>query len=311
MNQTSRRRISPTQFLLFAVFVASATSYGVYTLVQQYDDQMKQIEDERRATRIVVAAKSIRAGTTITAEDVMLLEHPGVEDSTSVFDTVDTVIGMMAGDRILAGEPIRVERLVAGGARLSLPDLIEPGMRAVTIRTNRAAGVGGLVQPGNYVDVIVTIRPDNRELTADWVTETILQGVQVVAVGDALQPEDKIEDDKDKAKRRPPREIFVTLEVAPAEAEQLALATSRGEVHLSLRAPDDFDLIEASEPLVTNALLGLPAKVVKAQSRRLSGKRTASASEVAHVTEIIRGKGVTVEAFDSEGDHIPTPTKRR
>ena len=56
----------------------------------------------------------------------------------------------------------------------------------MTVETDTASGLAGMLQPGNYVDVIVTIRPDDANLEAKWVTETILQGIRVLAVGDSL-----------------------------------------------------------------------------------------------------------------------------
>jgi pilus assembly protein CpaB len=315
MNQPIRKsRSRAAAFGVLAVIVASATAYAVWSFVSQYEQRLAEVQAAKGESVVVVATKSIRPGTVLGPEDIELQSRPVGDSDESYFRDVDSVLGMTVGDRILAGEAIRLERMLAGGAAMGLDELIDPGARAITLRTSRASGVGGLVRPGNYVDVIVTIRPDDRALNADWVTETVLQAVQVVAVNDvteAQQVSKENTDDRGK-KTKPAREVFVTLEVEPAEAEQLALATTRGEVHLSLRSVDDFDFIENEGPLVTNALLGLPEQVKKAQQRRLTRKTaTMSKADVAHTTEVIRGSDVSIEQFDSSGDRINTPSKRR
>lgn len=224
----------------------------------------------------MVATVDLPSGTVIEAEDVTVDTRPAHTLGEYVFVSVDQVLGQKVGDAILSGESVRPERLMAGGARQKVEEVIDPGTRAMTLRAARDAAVGGLVGPGSFVDVIVTIRPDTESLAAEWVTKTILQGVRVIAVGDEVgapgDPEVEAEEEARQTARER-REVFVTLEVEPEEAEQLALAAARGRIHLSLRAVGDLEARNLGEPLVANALVGLPPPVKKAQTRRLARKR--------------------------------------
>jgi pilus assembly protein CpaB len=313
MSQIVRRTRMRAGFLVgLAVVVASSTAYAAWQVVRQYESQLAAARDAVLSTKVVVAKRDLRAGESLKAADVELVDWAQPVDVKLTYVSVEDVVGATVGDRILKGEVLRAERLVDGGAGLDIHELLEPGMRAVTIRSERAAGVGGLLRPGHVVDVIVTIRPDENGLDAKWVTETILQGVHVIAVNDEVGNviEERAESKDPKARKS--REVYVTLEVRPAEAEQLAMATSRGEVHISLRALDDFERVAESGPLVTNRLMGLPERVARAQERkvaRVTGAPAPKAVEAAHTTEIIRGAQTTVEQFDKDGARITQPRR--
>jgi pilus assembly protein CpaB len=179
------------------------------------------------------------------------------------------------------------------------------------------------VVPGSYVDVIVTIRPDPNALGANWVTETILQAVRVLAIGDAAvveaqaaKKEQGQTGTQNQLQKGPPRELLATLEVEPDEAEKLAMATSRGDIYLSLRARDDFDLLAQDEPLVTNALVGISAAPSPAREQRVAARKasyrkpvavtpTPTPTPVGSNAEVISGSQRTVESFDAEGKRIP------
>lgn len=317
-TSVQRSRTRATLFGVLAVFTAAATAYAAWVVVSRYEQELVEARQGVEDHAVVVATRDLRAGTTIGPDDVRVETRPVSRADKGLFGSVDTVIGKTIGDRVLEGEVVRMERLVSGGAALRADEVIDVGTRAVSIRTTRASALGGLLQPGHLVDVIVTIRPENRALEADWVTETILQGVKVIAIGDSgassrMAPQEA--DDEEGERGRVAREFFVTLEVEPAEAEELALASARGEIHLSMRAADDFQMLEPGTPLVTNALVGLPAHVQEAQARRLTRKRQAvttpaPAEPTGTTTEVIRGGKVSVEQFNEQGEHILPAGKR-
>ena len=55
-----------------------------------------------------------------------------------------------------ANEPVLLAKLSGPNGRASLSNLLTPGMRAVTIKTDEIAGVGGFITPGDRVDVVLT-----------------------------------------------------------------------------------------------------------------------------------------------------------
>ena len=75
------------------------------------------------------------------------------------FATIDALLA--EGSRVVlspieANEPVLLAKLSGPNGRASLSNLLTPGMRAVTIKTDEIAGVGGFVTPGDRVDVVLT-----------------------------------------------------------------------------------------------------------------------------------------------------------
>lgn len=320
MNTPARsNRTRAVLFAALSLAVASATAWVAWQVVHGYERRIEDMQTVEGTRPVVVAARDLRAGITLAADDLRVEERLAAQDAGRVFPDTDALVGQVVGDNILAGEAVRKERLVAGGATPRINEILDPGARAVTIRASRASAVGGLLEPGYYVDVIVTIRPDSDTLSADWVTETILQGVRVLAVGADVsrspveEEGDRRAEDDARAEAQPGRESWVTLEVEPEEAEQLALGAARGQLHLSLRARDDFEMLAPGKPLVTNALVGLPPPVQAAQEKRLERKRklyrppaptSGGPPPVVHTTDVIRSGEVTTERYDDAGNRV-------
>jgi pilus assembly protein CpaB len=304
----------PRSFFYFALatLVAGATAIGTWQVTSGYQRALEEAKRPTDTITVVGAARDLTPGVVLAPADLQSLELPASQTDASLFLDASALVGEVTVDRILAGEPIRRERLTLGSP-VPLPEtMLDVGARAVTLKVSRAAGVGGYVVPGSYVDVIVTIRPDANALGANWVTETILQAVRVLAIGDAAVAEAAVAaKDAPTPNGRParamPRELLATLEVEPDEAEKLAMATNRGEIYLSLRSRDDFDLLAQDKPLVTNALVGIDARPSPAREQRLAVRKAARSVAPAAppppgtTSEVISGSKRTFQDFDAEG----------
>ncbi len=302
-------------FGALAVIIAAATAGGAWWVVNSYQHALEVAQRPAETRDVVAAGRDLAVGEVISEGDLVTVREPvALGGDDPYYGSAAPVVGQLVSERILQGEPIRRERLDNG---LGLDDsTLEVGTRAVTLRVDRAAGVGGLVLPGSYVDVIVTIRPDENALDAKWVTETILQAVRVLAVGDSnvaaigTKPKGKAESRASEATNRS-RELFATLEVEPEEAEKIAMATTRGDVYLSLRPRDDFQLVAENEPLVTNALVGIDAKPSPARVQRTARRATAAVAKAPDGTqaEVISGANTTIQHFGPEGARVVEPKK--
>ena len=118
-------------------------------------------------------------------------------------------------------EPVLALKITGPGQRATLSALVQPGMKAVTIRVNDVEGVGGFVLPGDRVDVVLTRQLDKNQAT----TEVVLQNTRVLAID---QSADERVDKATVAKS-------VTLEVNTIEAQKVWLASSVGNLSLLLR----------------------------------------------------------------------------
>lgn len=316
----SQHRLRTALFGLGALLVAGLTAWLVHQVIQGYQAQLAAVQTAPASATVVVAARDLVPGVPLTAEDLRLEAVPeALVTDGGTYATTEELLGQEPLERVLAGELVRSERLTGAGAESMLNRLIAPGARAVTVLTDRAAGVGGLLRPGDRVDVICTIRPDTNALNADWVTETVLQGVRVLAVDEDVLGAQPTEDEDTSARSnrtaRPSssRKVLVTLEVLPDEAEKVALGTSRGDIHLSLRSRDDEEILAGRGPLVTNALIGINPDKPKENTtvRRTRPQPPTAAQPPARPSaEVIEGTNTTIQQFGDEG-RIVDPNRRK
>ena len=139
---------------------------------------------------------------------------------------------------IEVNEPVLIGKLSGPNGRATLSNMMTPGMRAVTIRTDEIAGVGGFVTPGDRVDVVLTRdagaieelprmprAPPARPIT----TEIVVEDAKVLTVGQGA----------DERQTTPQIANSVTIEVTTEGAQKVALARTVGTLSLSLRSSAD------------------------------------------------------------------------
>jgi pilus assembly protein CpaB len=319
-RQQTGGRLKATMFLGAALIVAGMVSYLVWRALKNAETQLRAAEEGPEKVEVIVATRDLYMGIPIDAEDLKVIEVlPGSVDPEKVFmgDTLDLVVskGLTPRERILNGEVLRVERMARREAGIGLNAIVPPGKRAMTIETDAQSSLSGLLQPGNYVDAIVTIRPDDRNISAKWVTETILQGVKVLAIGDSLSPVNKAAKEENESKKRSSRRRgrpTVTLELTLEESEKLALAASRGDIHLVLRSDIDITQEETSGPLSTNELMGLDVATKTPRTGRGRGRGRGTPPPTNTVTaEVIEGADTTSVKFDESGAKVDESKNRR
>jgi pilus assembly protein CpaB len=111
------------------------------------------------------------------------------------------------------------------------------GKRAVTLKMDSLGAVGGLVNPGDYVDIIshlnVPARDPKVKDKKDSVTAMIFQNIQILAINTNIdQPGTYEEQQRDAG-------LKVTVAVTPEEASLLAFAEKNGKLELALRSPNE------------------------------------------------------------------------
>ncbi len=182
--------------------------------------------NSQTGTTMVVAAKALKAGTLLKAEDLKTINWPVPQLPPGAHHNPQEVIGNTVFDAMAAEEPVLNARLATslsgGGAGVPV------GMRAVSIHLTDSTGVLGLLRGGQTVDVQVVVgrgpKPDDVEV------RTALENLTVLSVNP--QPEQG-----SQGQNLP----VVTLLAKPAEVDILAAADSGGRVRLSLRNPLDSD----------------------------------------------------------------------
>jgi pilus assembly protein CpaB len=240
MGRTSRFVL----VLVVAVAVAAGASFLVYRAMSTLAGRQRTVD----TVATVVAARSVPVGTLLTKDDVKTVAWPAGSTVPNSFRKVDEVVGRGAVAPIAENEPLTAGKLAASGVGGGLPPTIPEGMRAISVKTNDVVGVAGFVVPGTRVDVVVTVRGSQDEGRS----RVVVSNVQVLAAGTRFDQE------KARADGKPIPTSVVTLLVTPEDAERIALATSEGQITLTLRNPLDVAPTE-TKGVAMNSLFAPPA----------------------------------------------------
>ncbi|MBT3360476.1 MAG: Flp pilus assembly protein CpaB [Rhodospirillales bacterium] len=186
------------------------------------------------ANLVLVAAQDLSAGNFVKEDDLKWQAWPeeGVIDSYSVKGEreITDFVGAVVRTGVSGGEPLTDARVVHPGDRGFLAAVLEPGKRAVSVPVNATSGIAGFVFPGDWVDVILTVRfrteTDEGKSQERYFSETLLNDIRVLAIDQAVENADG--------------EVSVaktaTLEVDPKQAEKIAIALEMGALSLSLHS---------------------------------------------------------------------------
>jgi len=170
--------------------------------------------------KIVVAAMDVNLGQRLTSEMLKQIDWPADTLPRGALRDGGKLAGRVLKTSVLRDEPLSEAKLAPAGTLGGLSALIAEGKRAITVRVNDVVGVAGFALPGNFVDIIVNTQSNDRAIS-----KIVLERILVLAVAQEVG--------RDETK---PRVVnAVTLEVTPAQAENLDLARSVGTLSLVLR----------------------------------------------------------------------------
>ena len=203
---------------------------------------------------VLVAAKDLPIGTVIRAGDLRWQSWPKTNIPPDVISK-SKMPGALADFRtalvripLRAGETIFPDRLARAGSAGFMAAILPSGMRAVAINIDQQGSqtAGGFINPGDHVDVIHTYRDEQaaKAGAADpMVSETLLQNVQVLAIGQNTQ--------------NPNNERVVvgsnaTLELTPQQVETIIRAQRIGQLSLALRSLADNKVSQETPPPAPN-----------------------------------------------------------
>jgi pilus assembly protein CpaB len=207
---------------------------------------------------VIVAAMEIPFGTKVEVRHLKAITLPRNAPVGDHYDRTDQVVGLIALQKVIAGEILLKERFADRNTGSTLAAIVKPDMRAVTVRVDDVIGVAGFLMPGNRVDVVAARMVDQGQHAE---THTVLRNLNVLAVDQTASQ------DKDQ----PAVVRAVTLEVSPRQAEVLVKAREEGRIQLTLRNPMDKTPTADDADVVAEAAPKKPAKRIREVQTRPEG----------------------------------------
>ena len=241
--------IARVGLLAVAIAAAGAAAFLVRTLTHKPAHETAQHQlAQAPATQVLVAARALEPGVVVKPGDFRWQAWPAEALSPNFLteqaapQSIKDTVGATLRAHVDLGEPITSVKLVRGETAGFLAAMLTPGMRAISTKIDEDTAAGGFILPGDHVDVVMTRRLDRSSdggAGEDFESRTVLSDVKVLAIGQAS-------DDSNGEKTIQGK--TATLELAPQQAELLALADAMGEIKLLLRSAANSDITGAIGP---------------------------------------------------------------
>ena len=220
---------------IIGLILALVLAIGVAFLARIFLTKKENVGQEvalktEKITKVLVASKDLFPGDTIKPGDLIWQEWPKAslvptyitEEQAKIEDFMGSIVRFPLNK----SNPVVKEELVKKGDKSFLAAVLSPGKRAVSIDVTASATDSGLIFPGDYVDVIVSMTTALNNVQVGQ-SKTILKNIKVLAFDTTLAP-------PTETPKTPPH--VATLEMTPQQAEILMAGAKEGTISLSLHS---------------------------------------------------------------------------
>jgi pilus assembly protein CpaB len=276
------------KFLIVALLFGALTAVLFYALTANRTSSSNTSTASSTQVPVVVARVPIRQRTSITADMLELKNVPIDTRVAGALGGINDVVGKVTKFPIDVNQQISATAIVdtsRPSATEALAPVVPDGRRAISISASQVLTAGGLLLPGDYVDIVWECcsggiqweaNGQPQSTSAIIFTRAIVQNVQVAAVAQSIVPSGPVGTSSDAASgsgadnpvaadtpAQVPNATTITLLVTPEQAGILMMAESTGKLRASLRNPGDTNLTQAqSETQFVSGNL-IPADLMK------------------------------------------------
>jgi pilus assembly protein CpaB len=257
--------MKPKSIMLFVV----AAGCGLVAMIGVQQMMSSKGKQTPRA-RVLVARAEIEPGVRLTEDLVGFREIPIDAIPEGAVTNADEYNERALRVRAFPGQVIQIAQLGEKGQFGTSLD-IPAGMRLVTVPVNATMIHSGIMKPGDRVDLVLTYEVMRRGAGRQFLTKTILQYIQVYALGDVRLGSEVLDS------KAPVKDVKnVSLLVSQKQAELVKFAERLGTLHLTLRGVLDKEAV-STEVTDAETLQSLKADISDAEPKPESREATVEA----------------------------------
>jgi pilus assembly protein CpaB len=257
----------------------------------------------RDTTAIFVAQEDIPMGDPISPQLLQLEDWPKDKIPPTALAKLEDIENRRPKSIIFKGSPILDNQLwpkgnSAGGAQPYIPK----GYNVVAVKVDDVTALGGILRPGDRVNVLVYMQSDPTHGIPRTEVRTILQDVKVFGINEVFEP-DAAGGDKKLSNAR-----TVELLLTPRQSQAATLASELGKIRFTLRG---LEVDEGAPPPGTDTTQLLGVGPEKADRNKESGFSALPDDVQNAITEFQRLKPLPPATAASPAPvpaPVPTPT---
>ena len=242
-----------TLILIGALVIGGLAAFLTLNYVRGVENESAE---QNRLVEVLVANGTISKGT--AADDALATEQIGMAKRRAA----DLPASVVRRDAEVAGQVAAVDlsggEIITGNMFVADTDLtgskstsLDKGNVAITISVDEAAGVAGLIQPGDSINILATVdnegdqglgnRSTEEEPTEGFVFPRpavyAFQDVKVLAVGQSLGEPVAAAEGEEAAPANTGNSGLITVQLPPEDARILA-SVRESSLYLTLNRPD-------------------------------------------------------------------------
>ena len=232
--------------LIAALGVGGLAAFGAKNYLSNQMAEIEAREKNKAMVQVVVAKTDLEKGSPLSAQNVAVRPipkewlHSGAITPDQFGRAEGSTLAYPAG----VGEPVLWAQL-EGQRTPTFSARLAQGRRAVTVPVDEISSLSGMVEPGDLIDIVVSLKKDTQSFTF-----TLLQSVAVLATGTRASQEEQDADGRGRTF------TTITLDTTPEDAKRVIAAREVGRVTALLRAPNDTGSV-SKERSDAQTLLGL------------------------------------------------------
>ena len=322
--------------VIFSLILGLVAAMLVWNYNQQVQLKLSQANKPAPAqvtVPVVIAKQDIPAHSLLNPSLVEVSQVPPGLKLPDAVTKVDDVSGKTTQYPIARGEQILPMKFAAPVVSHGLADVIPAGKLAVSFEINEFTAAGGMLIPGDHIDVLVTL---SAKAAGKDLTEIILQNIDVLAVAQTYVGENISNPSAPAAIQTAAHAIpgaaagastppaspaapgaapapassspqspaiqpgakTVTLALTPEQAERMILAEQQGRLAYALRSTNDTTTVDIPEATLSTIRSPLQSQIAEITGVSMS-PTNARAGDTLTVT--ITVKNTSTEVIHTQG----------
>jgi pilus assembly protein CpaB len=173
--------------LIAALCVGGLAALGAKNYLGAQMAEIEAREKNKATVQVVVAKADLGKGGVLSAENVAVRPLPKewAHSGAITPDQFGRAEGAVLAYPANSGEPLIWSQL-EGQRTPTFSARLTQGRRAVTVPVDEISSLSGMVEPGDLIDIVVSLKKDSKNFTL-----TLLQSVTVLATGTKASPDDQ------------------------------------------------------------------------------------------------------------------------
>jgi pilus assembly protein CpaB len=215
----------------------------VFIALQDSDDGKTVAPSASDTVKVVVASRDIAPGSEVKEDMLRVIDVPNDLRIAGAFTESAPIVGEVTNVAIASGEQITSKK-IGPTVDEGIGQVVTLGQRGLSVEIEEATAVGGLLLPGDRVDVIATYEKTTDGLSGDTTTvvRTVLQDVEILAVAQSAQEAVGISEDAEGTSLPTSGIVPDDVDTEP-DASTVTLSVTPDQALILAGVQDDPDVI--------------------------------------------------------------------